>query len=813
MPESSSRRDLREELVAVRRRGVRAIDGKKSLSAIALPQLEQLISQSPWAGMMPRNEAVRRLILAGARMIPPDAVIDSQARVRIEVLYGLEDRWRLYSPHELLKIAARDLEELQPNSHERGSGVKSRQSRWIASMIDVLLVALQRAVELSWVSPIDVRPNHRSVDLGPRPGFLVGRTDALARMTTTNSKVILVTGTAGVGKTSLGTEFAHRVSDSYTGGCIQVDFLAYSSAKAVDLVSALQGILVRLGYAADDLPADERLLSAMYKSYASAEPVLLFADNIADSRIALALTTHSDSLLIVSSRSSLPALLNETGVEVIELEPLKLGDGVDLIAGHLGKERVEREPEAAAQLVAQCGSLPLALTIVAAKLRRRTQLALKTVVSQLATAELGVLAERLPESEHTLTSVLDWSLDELTRAQQTSLIALANLPFAFTDTYMAAELGIFESDLEVLIDEHLISSPNADNAFKIHDLVERYLCSHRVGSRLQPADYEEQLDGIVEKLRTEVREGWQLSVLRRMAGSVDALAQRLPLVPAGMEYPVGAQWAMACGNLMRFALQKGQMRDFESGVVLLDETFDLLAIMGELELATTAASYAFDFLADWQPSDPQEEQRRSLGVATWLQNLATLATYARIFAVRAGWPKRTQALFDRIAALGIEQATEVDLDFAEQWQRLYGADDIDELVQTVWTLGESMQVQVDDPETQREELDWVSVAIHMARMERQARRDWKDGDNEWVLLLWELWDRSKRWVEELPTVDVLWSVEPPLLLLAYALEDLGQKESALDVLKWVERLYSSRMMFHGHVRAVRSWIDELKSSH
>src|SRR5690606_40466897 len=62
-------------------------------------------------------------------------------------------------------------------------------------------------------------------------------------------------------------------------------------------------------------------------------------------------------------------LLGIHGVHPVPLAALGMRESLDLLRGVLGESRMDAEPQAAAELAAHCGGLPLALRSVAARLR------------------------------------------------------------------------------------------------------------------------------------------------------------------------------------------------------------------------------------------------------------------------------------------------------------------------------------------------------------------------------------------------------------------------------------------------------------
>jgi hypothetical protein len=71
--------------------------------------------------------------------------------------------------------------------------------------------------------------------------------------------------------------------------------------------------------------------------------------------------------VIVTSRRGLP----EDMGRAITLEPMEHSDGLEFFARLVGRARVQAEPEAADQVVAACGGIPLAIRIAGRRLTDR----------------------------------------------------------------------------------------------------------------------------------------------------------------------------------------------------------------------------------------------------------------------------------------------------------------------------------------------------------------------------------------------------------------------------------------------------------
>lgn len=184
-------------------------------------------------------------------------------------------------------------------------------------------------------------------------------------------RVAVVDGMAGSGKTALVVHLAHELAGAYPDAQLYVDLRGHAAAAApVDPADALAGLLRTVGVPATDIPAGLDDRSALWRSLLAGRRVLLVLDDAAGAeQVVPLLPGDGASLVLVTSRVRLAA---PDGVTGVSLGTLPERDAVRLLASAVGGGRVEREPGAAAEVVALCGHLPAAVRIAGSWLRRRT---------------------------------------------------------------------------------------------------------------------------------------------------------------------------------------------------------------------------------------------------------------------------------------------------------------------------------------------------------------------------------------------------------------------------------------------------------
>jgi DNA-binding SARP family transcriptional activator/tetratricopeptide (TPR) repeat protein len=219
----------------------------------------------------------------------------------------------------------------------------------------------------------DARPQQ----LPAAPAHFAGRERELALLTgwldagsTAGGTVILVIGgTAGVGKTALALHWAHRLRQRFPDGQLYVNLRGFdASPSPAAPADAIGGFLESLGVPAARIPRQPDALTGLYRSLLAGKRMLIVLDNAQDEAQVRPLLPGSPAcVVLVTSRSQLAGLVAAEGARPLPLGLLTDAEAWQLLVSRLGTERVAAESGEAAELTALCAGLPLALAITAAK--------------------------------------------------------------------------------------------------------------------------------------------------------------------------------------------------------------------------------------------------------------------------------------------------------------------------------------------------------------------------------------------------------------------------------------------------------------
>jgi tetratricopeptide (TPR) repeat protein len=288
-----------------------------------------------------------------------------------------------------------------------------------------------------------------------------------------------LSGTAGVGKTSLAVRWAHRVAGHFPDGQLYLDLRGYDPDQPVAPASALANLLRGLGVSAVDIPADLAERSARYRTLLADRRVLVLLDNARTAeQVRPLLPGARTCLVVVTSRDDLAGLVVRDGARRIDLDVLTEPEAVSLLRTLIGP-RVEADPSAAAALAQRCARLPLALRIAAELAAARPAAPLRELVADLADERLRLdLFDRTGDPRSAVRAVFSWSYQHL-RPAVARAFGLAGLhPGPFLDAFTVAALvgadsGTARAGLDELVRAHLVA-PVGPGRYAMHDLLRAY---------------------------------------------------------------------------------------------------------------------------------------------------------------------------------------------------------------------------------------------------------------------------------------------------------------------------------------------------
>lgn len=365
--------------------------------------------------------------------------------------------------YERIRANLREQLGLDPGERLRDAQVGVLQQRW-----RVREAAYRRVVQQAPAAPAGFVG--REVELA-RIIAALDRADHELRHA--SSRVVLVHGAAGSGKTALAHTAAHRLRPQYPGGQLYAD-LGGASHEPASPAAVLNRLLRALGVPAHRIGSDIVEASSLLRTELAERRILVVLDNASDAaQVRPLLPGSGRSDVLVTSRRLLRGL--EAATSVL-LGTLTMPESLDMIAAVAGGDRVAADVRAARELAAACGNLPLALRIAAARLGSRPSLMIGDLVQRLHD-ESGRLAQ-LDDGSTSVLASFQLSYDNLSTAAQRAFRLCSLHPAQdFGVTAAGALLGTDDASAESILDELLDASmllQYSTHRFRFHDLLRLY---------------------------------------------------------------------------------------------------------------------------------------------------------------------------------------------------------------------------------------------------------------------------------------------------------------------------------------------------
>ncbi|MBM7786824.1 AfsR/SARP family transcriptional regulator [Tenggerimyces flavus] len=339
------------------------------------------------------------------------------------------------------------------------------------------------------------RPKVVPAQLPATVGGFVGRGDQLSLLDKAvhESAVVLVTGSAGVGKTALTVRWTHQVRPRFPDGQLFVDLRGYSGVPPMTPLAALAYLLPALGVDADEVPFELDEASALFRELLAERRTALVLDNaVSAEQVRPLLPDRPGTLVVVTSRDRLEGL----EAERVRLDVLDEADSLELLARVIGRERVTTERAAAVRLAELCAQLPLALRIAAANLTDDPTRDLAGYVRELEAGNRLAALEVEGDEETAVRGAIDLSYGRLEAEARRMFRLFGVVPGPDLATDAAAALAGSTTEhvgalLAQLANAHLVDE-HVPGRFSGHDLLRLYARERSAGE--EPAAFQRLTD-------------------------------------------------------------------------------------------------------------------------------------------------------------------------------------------------------------------------------------------------------------------------------------------------------------------------------
>ncbi|MEV4144900.1 BTAD domain-containing putative transcriptional regulator [Amycolatopsis sp. NPDC049691] len=343
------------------------------------------------------------------------------------------------------------------------------------------------------VAPAAAEPEKAISQLPAAVPSLAGRADELAwldglvtRAEAGETTIAVVTGTAGVGKSTLVVWWAHRVASRFPDGVLFASLRGFDPHHPpLEPAELLTQFLLGLGVETAKIPELLHERVALYRSLIAGRRMLVLLDDARTAeQVRPLLPPSARTMTVVTSRSRLDGLAVSNAAKQRVLGTLPPDDAVRLIEELAGPAALNHA------LARLCGYLPLALRIAGARLSASAQRTAEELVDELGNERTRLAGLQVEGADDGVRAAFDVSFRGLPGEIAETFLQLGAVPGVMVGPHLmaaVAQIPVTEARrrLRALAAHNLIEE-TARDVFAPHDLVWLYLrelAEHELGEK------------------------------------------------------------------------------------------------------------------------------------------------------------------------------------------------------------------------------------------------------------------------------------------------------------------------------------------
>lgn len=241
-----------------------------------------------------------------------------------------------------------------------------------------------------------------------------------------STRLLVVSGLGGSGKSALAVHWAHRIKHRYPDGQIYINLRDISGPDVIMHTSRL--VLEAFGIDRKHTPDDAMSRNSCYRSLLSGRRFLLYLDDAENSEQVQELVPASNCLVLVTSRNRLSELAVTWGAENLHLAGLPAGEAQELFTKRLKAESLSKLGAESIDRISQAsGGHALTLAAIAAYASQCPEASLAEIDGLIQSGDL-LSALDLIDERNVVRQVLDATCTSLDRGLAELLRFVADMP-------------------------------------------------------------------------------------------------------------------------------------------------------------------------------------------------------------------------------------------------------------------------------------------------------------------------------------------------------------------------------------------------
>ncbi|OKI08101.1 hypothetical protein A6A06_35210 [Streptomyces sp. CB02923] len=294
-----------------------------------------------------------------------------------------------------------------------------------------------------------------------------------------NLALVLISGMAGVGKSTVAHHLARRLRERFPDGVLYAGLngFAHEDVRPAEPDEVLGGFLAALP-PYTTVTGPESKSNALRSALAHRSALIVLDDALNAQQVLPLLPGDGTCAVIITSRNDLLRLQSERKVLFRKMEPLQEADALEVLQEKVSAKDRAIHAQAFSDLVRHCGRLPLALTVVARLLDSgvRPLRTIRALAREMEEERARLETLHLPEHELSVGAALNCSVRVLGEEARLLLWQLAVHPGPSASWEAVMDLGRVagegartERALAELVTANLVE--HRGDRYVLHDLV------------------------------------------------------------------------------------------------------------------------------------------------------------------------------------------------------------------------------------------------------------------------------------------------------------------------------------------------------